>query len=194
MTQYVKVRALTAQSLLDHFELYDEKADLCLVRDTAPQISIERLADSGFFLDAIKLLAHGLPKREAIWWSCLASRSTLRPETDEFNHRALLAAESWARKPSEENRLICKDLSEKTQLKTSASWAATAATWCSGSMAPEGDPVVPPPEYLYAHAVSGAILLAAAELDPEKIEQHYRHFLDQGINLACGGNGLISQQ
>lgn len=189
MTQYVKVKAITAQELLDHFELYEDDAEQHLVPDTAPQISIERLAEAGFYLDAIKLLAHGLPKRESVWWSCLAARAVQTPETDEDNINALIAAEAWAKNPSEENRLRCRVLGEKTKHKTAASWAATAACWSTGSMAPEGQPAIQTPEYLYAHAVAGAVSLAAALADAENIEEQYQRFLKQGIDLACGGNG-----
>ena len=191
MTQLIKIEALTADELLREFELSEPEAEQVLVRDTAPQISIERLIEAGFYLDAIKLLAHGLPKREAVWWACLAARKAQKPDTDQDNVNALLATETWARKPTEEHRLRCKELGEKTQFKSAASWAATAASWCTGSMTPTGEPEVPPPAYLYAHAVAGSISLAAALVDPENLEENYKLMLAQGIDLARGGNGMI---
>ncbi|WP_370981188.1 hypothetical protein [Agaribacterium sp. ZY112] len=191
MTDLVKIQALTAEELLNHFELTDEGSEDVVILDTAPQISIERLRDAGFFHDSVKLLAHGLPKREAVWWACLAARKAQTPETDEANINALLAAEAWAKKPSEDNRLRCKELGELTKSKTAASWAATAAAWCTGSMTPEGEPEVPPPEYLFAHAVAGCVSLAAALIDPEKLEENYKYFIAQGLDLARGGNGQV---
>lgn len=189
MTEYVKVKAITAQELLDQFELYEEGAEAHLVPDTAPQISIERLAEAGFYLDAIKLLAHGLPKRESVWWSCLAARAVQKPDTDEDNINALIAAEAWAKAPTEENRLRCRLLGEKTKHKTAASWAATAACWSTGSMAAEGEPEIQTPEYLFAHAVAGAVSIAATEADGDNLDEFYKKFLLQGIDLARGGNG-----
>jgi len=191
MTQLIKIQAMTADELLSQFELTEPEAENVLVRDTAPQISIEHLTQAGFYADAIKLLAHGLPKREAVWWACLAARKAQTPQTDEDNINALLATETWARKPTEEHRQRCRQLGEKTQYKTAASWAATAAYWCAGSMTEEGEPEVPPPPYLYAHAVAGCVTLAAATIDPENIEDYYKLFLAQGINLAQGGNGMV---
>ena len=191
MTQLIKIEALTAAELLKEFELTDDGADSVLVPDTAPQISIERLMEAGFYQDAIKLLAHGLPKREAVWWACLAARKAQKPEDGEDNINALLATETWARQPTEEHRMRCKELGEKTQYKTAASWAATAASWCTGSMTPPGEPEVAPPAYLYAHAVAGSIALASATIDPENIEDHYKLFLAQGLDLARGGNGML---
>ena len=192
MTQYIKVEALTAAELLKEFELFEPEAKSVMVVDTAPQISIENLIKGKFYQDAIKLLAHALPKRLAVWWACLAARRAQTPETSEENLQALIVTEAWAKKPTEPNRLQCKALAEATQFKTPSSWAATAATWCAGSMTNEGEPEVPPPAYLYAHAVAGCVSLAAATIDAEKIEEYYELLLAQGIDLACGGNGLIN--
>lgn len=192
VTQYIKVEALTAAELLKEFELFEPDAKSVMVADTAPQISIENLIKGKFYQDAIKLLAHALPKRLAVWWACLAARKAQTPETSEDNLQALIATEAWAKKPTEQNRLQCKTLAEATQFKTAASWAAMAAAWCAGSMANEGEPEIPPPAYLYAHAVSGCVSLAASTIDPEKTEDFYELFLAQGIDLACGGNGLIN--
>ena len=63
---------------------------------------------------------YALPKRLAVWWACLAARKAQTPSTSEENMQALLMAESWAKKPTEEVRLRCKELSEKTLYKTAA--------------------------------------------------------------------------
>jgi len=60
-------------------------------------------------------------------------------------------------------------------------------------MVEDGDVEVSTPEYLYAHAVAGSVSLAATSLEPEKLEETYKYFLSQGIDLAKGGNGRIEQ-
>lgn len=188
MTDLVKVEATTAQALLQHIDISDEGRP-SLVPDTAPEVSILRLMESGCFADAIKLLALGLPKRESVWWACLCSRDIQTPGTDENNMKALVATESWVKKPSEERRLICKQLGEATGHKTPASWAATAASWCHGSLSGPGEPTIEPPSHLYAHAVAGSVILAAAMSDPVNPEQAFDRYLQQGLNLARGGSG-----
>ncbi|MCK7598885.1 hypothetical protein M0G74_16540 [Microbulbifer sp. CAU 1566] len=188
MTDLVKVRATTAAELLEHIELSDEAAPH-LVLDTAPEISITRLMDAGLFPDAIKLLARGLPKREAVWWSCLCARDIQSPETDDNNVNALIAAENWVKSPTEERRQACKQLGEMTQFKTPASWAATAAAWCHGSLAGPDEPAIEPPEHLYAHAVAGSVTLAAVLSDPVTPDEPFTRYLQQGLSLARGGNG-----
>ncbi|HEY8570567.1 DUF6931 family protein [Microbulbifer sp.] len=193
MTDLVKVHATTAKELLQFVDISEEATD-CLVPDTAPEVSINRLMDSGFFADAIKLLALGLPKRESVWWACLCAREIHSPQTDEDNGKALVAAENWVKNPTEERRLTCKKYAEKTKYKTPASWAATAASWSHGSLAGPEDPMIEPPAHLYAHAVAGSITLAAVVSNPVNPEKSFQRFLQQGLSLARGGNGKISSQ
>ncbi|SHF77257.1 hypothetical protein SAMN04487965_2665 [Microbulbifer donghaiensis] len=190
MTDLIKIQALTAAELLKHFEV-SEEAEEHVVPETAPEVSIDRLMEAGLYPDAIKLLAHGLPKREAVWWACLSARDIQNPQTDEDNINALIAAESWVKKPSEEARLRCKALGEKTKHRTPASWAATAANWCHGSLAGPDEPAIEPPEHLYAHAVSGSVALAAVLSDPVNPSKQFIRYLEQGLDLARGGNGRV---
>ena len=190
MTDLVKVQATTAEELLRHIDVSQEAGDH-LVPHTAPEVSINRLMDAGLYADAIKLLARGLPKREAVWWACLCARELQNPQTDEANVNALSAAESWVKNPSEDRRHTCKLLAEVTRYQTPASWAATAASWSHGSLAAEGEPVIEPPEHLYAHAVAGSVTLAAVMSDPVTPEKQFIRFLRGGLDLARGGNGKL---
>ncbi|MFV8783874.1 DUF6931 family protein [Microbulbifer sp. SA54] len=190
MTDLVKVQAATAAELLVNIDLSDE-ASAHIVADTAPEISIVRLMDAGLYADAVKLLSHGLPKREAVWWACLCTRDVHNPQTDENNSKALHAAESWVKNPTEERRQICKRMGQLTKHQTPASWAATAASWCHGSLSEPGEPVIEPPQHLYAHAVSGSVTLAAVLSDPVDPTSAFKKYLAQGLDLARGGNGKV---
>lgn len=189
MADLIKVEAKKASELLSHFELSDEGAE-CADKATLPPADfIQLLLDKKLYFDAVKFLAHALPQRESIWWSCLAAKQTINGDTSAADQAALNAAEQWAIKPSEETRQLAKHWSEKTKQKSAASWAATAAFWSGGSMAKPGEPDIPPPPYLYAHAVSGAISMAAFALNPENAAQSFQSFIRQGLDLAAGGRG-----
>lgn len=190
MSDWIKVDAINASELLQHFDLEEGAIDI-LHPDMNPEGAVATLVEHGFLYDAVRLLAHGLPKREAVWWTCVVARQVQSPDTDDDNINALIASEAWARKPSEDNRLRCRELAEKTGYKTPASWAATAASWSTGSLAPEGEPEIEPPFYLYAHAVAGGVTLAGVELNADEPAEAIKGFLAQGINLAEGGNGLL---
>ena len=147
------------------------------------------LLDAALLDDAVKLFAHALPKREAVWWACLAARSlpetTATPELE----AAIDAAEAWVYKPSEENRRAALDKATASGLKQPASWAAMAAAWSGGSLAPPNAPVVPPAEHLTGLAVVGVVLLAAVANEPAKRPEKLKAFLAQAIDIGNGGNG-----
>lgn len=189
MSEYVKIQAQAAKDLLNHFEFSEDDAANVVIHDEHPVGAINKLFDKKYYIDGVKVLAHALPKRESVWWACLAVRQSNISEGSD-DDAALRAAEEWARQPTEENRQQCKLLSEKLGHKTAAAWAATAATWCTGSIADPDQPEVAPPEKLYAHAVAGAVSLAAVG-DPAQAEALYDRFLQQGLNLASGGNGQL---
>lgn len=191
MTDLIKVEALTAAELLQFLDI-SEEAEHLLVPDTAPEVSINRLADAGFYPDAIKLLALGLPKRESVWWACLCAKDSHNAQTDELNRSALAATEGWVRSPNEERRQQCKLMGEQTRHKTAASWAATAAAWSHGSLSAPGDPAIETPAHLYAHAVAGSVTLAAVHSDPVSPEKLLAKFLKRGLDLARGGNGKLA--
>lgn len=190
MSEYVKIQAATASELTKEIDFSEDRAATLFDPQDHPVAAVKKLFAGECFIDGLRLLAHALPKREAVWWACLAVRHTLENEQSE-DGQALVAAEAWARQPMETNRLQCKTLAEKLKFKTAAAWAAMSAAWSTGSITEEGQPEVAPPEKLYAHAVGGAVSLAAVAVDASQAEDNYQRFLDQGLNLAAGGNGQI---
>ena len=46
-----------------------------------------------------------------------------------------------------------------------------------------------PAAYLYAHAVSGAILNAVGMSEADDIDTQFQQFIEHGLNIADGGNG-----
>lgn len=152
-------------------------------------VLFEAMVSQGLYVDAVRFLARGLPKREAVWWACLCARDRLPPEPSPVILAALKAAEDWVYKPTEENRRAAMAKAEAAQFDTPSSWAAVGAFWSGGSMSPEGNPVVPPGEHLTGLAVAGSIMLAAAQTEPQHATERYQQFLAYGANIARGGRG-----
>ena len=187
-----KINAPRARDIYQHFELTDEVAGLD-DGELAPAAFLSSLIEGEQYEDAVRFLAHAMPKREAVWWACLAARTvTLRDDAGDDQKSALKAAEAWVFEPTETNRRKAETLAEKTNFKHPSSWAAIAAFWSGASITGEDEPPVPPPSHLYAHAVTGAIMLAAALDNPDHIKPKLDAFLKQGIDIANGGNGQIS--
>ena len=66
--------------------------------------------------------------------------------------------------------------------------------WSSGSMAPEGQPAVPPPPHLIGTAVAGAIALAAVRGDPARRDARLVRFLESAHAIAAGGAGRLAPE
>lgn len=153
-----------------------------------------RLVDANVPLTAIRLAAHALPKREAVWWACMCARSVTGRAAGAAELAALEAAEAWVRRPSETARRSARDLAEAADERSPEAWAARAVSWAGGSLAPDDQPVVPPPEHLTGIAVASSIGLAAVSARPERAEERYARFLASAREIATGGAGKIAPE
>jgi hypothetical protein len=185
MGELTKVAAPTALELCGKAQLGDT-ARAVLTPTMTPQEYLSALVEGEHFTDAVKFLTHALPKREAVGWACLCAREVTGPDTPALAVQALEAAERWVHEPSEEHRRAAMAAAEASGLDSPGACAAFGAFVSDGSLAPPDVPAVPPADHLTAHAVGGAVTLAAVMSEPEKAAEKYRRFLDIGIGVAKG--------
>lgn len=177
--------------LLPRLELEPAAAAAVAGAQTAAQ-GVEQLEAKGFLNDAARLTAHALPKREAVWWACMCANAVPAPALSALDAAARAAAEAWVRKPADESlRRAAWDAAQKTDFRSPEAWAAVGAFWSGGSMAPEGQPVVPPAEHLTGVAISGAVVMAAVRGQPERAQARLKRFLAGAKDIASGGAGRI---
>lgn len=184
-----KITAQTAQELASQYDPIDEKSIHFLTPDMSPEEYLNKLIEKQLFADSILFLAHGLPKREAIWWACLCAKNITTKDTGADDIASLSIAEKWVYEPDEKKRRMCGTLAEKGNYKTAQNWTAAAVFWSGGSITAEDEPAIEPAPYLYAHAVSGAILNAVGMSDTDEIDNQFQRFIQHGLNIAAGGNG-----
>jgi hypothetical protein len=182
-----KVAAKTAAEVCKRFPLGDD-AKKVLREDQTPRQFLDLLLAQKLHVDAVRLLAYALPKPEAVWWACACVRHIAGASPPPKVLAALVAAEKWVADPSEDNRRAASAAAEAVEMGTPAGCAAMAAFWSGGSLGPPNVPVVPPGEYLTAHGVVGAVMLAAVQTEPAKTPEKYRKFLDLGIEVGNGTN------
>ncbi|ALG72171.1 hypothetical protein VY88_01845 [Azospirillum thiophilum] len=152
---------------------------------------LKALIDAELYVDAIRLLGMALPRREAVWWGCLAARGALPPEPAPADAAALAAAEAWVYRPTEENRRATFAPAEAMNFETACAYAAMAAFWSGGSLAPpEAAVVVPPGDGLTGTACAAAVLIAAAAVPKEAVARQ-RAALVQALDIANGGSGKM---
>src|SRR5512133_2832330 len=156
-----------------------------LLRDGMPPREFtQAVVDAGHFADAVRLLAFALPKRESVWWAWVCARRAAGAEAPPPMQASLAATEKWIAQPNDENRRAAMAAAQSAGLDTAAGCAGLAAFFCGGTLGPAGAAPVPPGPFDSAKAVAGAVMLAAVAV-PEKIEENYRAFLQQGLEVTA---------
>ena len=183
-----KVTVKKAIELTSQYDAINEAALSLVDTNSTPEQYLKSLIDNKLFEDAIVFLSHSLPVRECIWWGCVCARKVTNKETSADNVAALNIAEKWVYEPGDNNRRLCGKLAEKLDYKSAHSWVAAAVFWSGGSILEPNEPSLEPAPYLYAHAVSGAILTAVGSDESLSIEDEFNQYLQHGINIANGGN------
>ncbi|MCL6269322.1 hypothetical protein M3P05_05105 [Sansalvadorimonas sp. 2012CJ34-2] len=193
MSKLVKIEASKACQITTHYELGEDIESL-LTPELTPEGYIQVLLNQKQYYECVRFLAHALPKREGVWWACLATRFTHTPDTPPLNQQTLKVTESWVRQPTEELRRNAETLANKGKFKTPDSWAAMAAFWSVGNMLDNNEQTMTAPPFLYAQAISGSVGMAAAADSEDEIQERYLRFISQGLDLASGGKGMIHKE
>lgn len=172
-------------------------ADLCVVADLGdearalldngappPKDFIERLVAANLHADAVRFLAHALPRRECVWWAWVCARKVAGAEPPLAIKNALDATERWIVQPTEDHRRQALVFGEAADFGTPAGCAALAAFMSGGSLAPPEAPAVPPGEFMTAKAVSGSVTLSAVATEPERAAEKFAEFVSLGLEVA----------
>jgi hypothetical protein len=158
-----------------------------------PAVYLDALVAGGHQMDAVRFLSQALPIREAVWWGCVCARTSLTEDAPPPVLAAQNAAQAWVYQPTDAHRRQAFECAQATDFQWPSSWAAVAAFWSGGSMAPPGNPIVPPPLHLAGNAVSAAVILSAVRHKPELASSRFAAFIDSGTDIASGGNGRIRE-
>ena len=161
-----------------------EEAMALVSPDVHPLDFVALLMEKKLYPDAVRFVAHALPKREAVWWAWVCARRSAGEQPPSKIKAALDATERWVAQPTEENRRSAMAAAEKAELGTAAGCAGLAAFFSGGSLAPPEAPPVPPGEFLTAKAVSGAVIFAAVAKEPERAPEKFRSFVAQGVEVT----------
>jgi hypothetical protein len=191
MTTPLPKLAAPLAPLLPRLELAPDAAAALDGAQTAAE-GMERLEAAGFGIEAARLAAYALPKREAVWWACMCAAAVPSPQPSECDAAARNAAEAWVRKPGDDGlRRAAWEAAQKSDFKSPEAWAAVGAFWSGGSMSPEGQPAVPPADHLTGLAISGAVTVASVRGSPERAAARLGRFIHSARDIAAGGAGRI---
>src|ERR1017187_7742771 len=161
-----------------------EEAMALLRPEMHPLDFVALLMEKALYPDAVRFIAHALPKREAVWWGWVCARRAAGDNPQPKIKAALEATEKWIAQPSEDNRRGAMAAAQKAELGKAAGCTGVAAFFRGGSPAPPEAPVVPPGEFLSAKAVSGAVIFAAVAKEPERAPEKFKSFVAQGVEVT----------
>lgn len=176
----------TATELAEAAELGEAAVQLLRSDDVrgGPREFLALLMAKEQFAEAIRFLAHALPRRECVWWAWVCARKVSAADAAPAVRAALEATERWIVQPTEEHRRATMEHAQAADLGTPAGGAALAAFFTGGSMGPPEAPVIPPGEFLTAKAAASAITLAAVTKEPARASERFREFLGLGLEVA----------
>ena len=155
---------------------------------------ITALAGAGFGVEATRVVAHALPKREAVWWAAMCTSFTAPADLPPPNRAAVDAAQAWVRQPVQDAAYGAQAAAQLTNLQSPEYWAAMAAFWGGESLSQPGLPPVPPPPHLPGVAVAGAVVLASVRGDAQRQPQRVVQFLHSAYDIAAGGSGRLNPE
>lgn len=182
----------SAAEVAARFSLSDGSKSLIDAAMTASAF-VDTLMGKAKFADAIRVLAHQLSARQAVWWGCLCVWNVSRPgdgaePLTPLGEKAIGAAVRWVREPSEPSRRAAEAAGRAAAITTPAGCVAMAAFWSAGSMSPPGNPDVPCPPYLAHRVVGEGVIVAAGLGDPEKAIVRWPLFVQLGRDVLAGRN------
>lgn len=150
----------------------------------SPRRFVGMLMERELHMDAVRLIAHALPRREAVWWAWVCARKASGAEPKPPIKAALDATERWIVQPSDEHRRQALQFGEAADFGTPAGCAALATFMTGGSLGPPEAPPVPPGEFMTAKAVSGGVILSAVATEPEKAPEKFQEYVKLGLEVA----------
>lgn len=172
-----------------YLELADDIASAATTASSADDL-IDRLEQEEKFLDALRLRAHLLGKRLAVWWGCLCVRDELDEPLPRPQMSAVEAAAFWAIKPDDERRRLAEQRAAAAKYSGPGATLALSAFWSNGSIAPEGNPEVLPDDRLTSQGVAAALISAAYHGDATKATDRIHTFLERGKRIADGSEPM----
>lgn len=179
-----KPKEPTALEIAEHLQMSDDVKEVAATVKTGPEL-VARLAAKGQFAKAVRVQAHLLPKRHAVWWGIVCIEPFIEklvpPEMTAYQ-----AARIWVEEPSETHRRRCEAAAGRTKYEEPGSWLSMAAFWSGDSLTPADMPPVEPDQKLTGQAVTSSLMIASVFGDPTQGKQRYQEFLMKAPKVASG--------
>jgi hypothetical protein len=162
----------------------EEDGQKLLTPDVTHRAFLQALVDAALHLDAVRYLAHALPRREGVWWAWVTAKRAAGAEPAPKIRASLDATERWIAQPTDANRRVAFERAQEADIGTAAGCAGLAAFLAGDSLAPPNLQAVPPGEFDASKAIAGSIMLAAVAAEPQKAPEKFQAALQQGLDVV----------
>ena len=186
-----KLAGVELATVVDRAALSPEARRRCTVARKSAE-AIARLEAAGFAAEAVRVLAHALPKREGGLVGLHVRRQHRAGRPAGTRPAGARTAEQWVRQQKDEQRRAAMKQAEASGFQIArglggASRRSGAAIRCRREVCPpfRRRPTRP------ARAVAGAVALAAVRGDVKRQAGRLKRFLESGRNIAAGGPGRM---
>lgn len=177
----MRINFETAEDVLKAFPTL--KDDIAVRPDaTEPLAFTRRLAASERPEDSLAFFAYLAPRREAVWWTCRCLAALRMGEGR--GAAALAAARAWVKSPEEDERVAAIRAAEAGEDEDAETWAAYAAGWSGGNIAPDGPVPIAATANLTAKAVRAAVLVAVTSAPREERPARLERCLSEALAVA----------
>jgi hypothetical protein len=157
-----------------------------LSRNPTPSQLLDELMVRGLHVDAVRYLAHALPKRESVCWGYMAIRKLVKAGGSDAERRALSAAGDWLREPSDERARLAGEAGQGSAQGTAAGMLALAVFFAGNNIGPKPEQPVKPPDNVTGALVAGLISVSVSAGDPTGLTKRYSNCLRKGMKLGRG--------
>jgi hypothetical protein len=178
-----KVAEKKAVDVCKMAELSDDAKPL-LTPELTVQAFVQALQEAKLFLDAVKVLAFALPKREVIGWALHCVKPVYGPNVPKPVGTVFLAVQMWLGDQGDNHRRAAYDAAEAAGTATPAGCVGMAVFFSGGSLAPANTPPVAPAPNLTHLMVANALQMAALVSEPAKASEKLAQNVADGLKLA----------
>lgn len=172
--------SVKAAEICKYFTL-SEQGKTLLQPELMPDQFAQVLAEKSVHPDAVQLLAHYLPKRQAVFWGLTCVKQTVSKPSPEVDN-ALKTTERWIADPTEENRQATLKAADAADAGTPAGCIALAAYYSEGLPRTEDAKQNARSYFLTAKLVGAGVLLAATS-DPGQMQPRFESFIEKGLEI-----------
>ncbi len=139
-------------------------------------------------VDMIRVLAETLPRRQAVWWACLAARDVLGHDVD-LSGGCLPAAENWVYHPTAEARRAAFEATKMTTPTDPTLDCARLAVFAGGTFGPDKLDEAPVTPGLFSAMVLNTIYRSLDAIPEGPPAPWVQMHIDRGLDIARGGDG-----